>query len=551
MSDPKPSEAIKRNNPIDVYLASKGVKLLGNGKERKCICPFHKDKTPSMGVNVESGVWTCYAGCGGGSVIDLMARFEGITAAEILKRELKKEPPPPKQADPGPKPEIEHIYQYLDESGSEAYQVCRLKPKSFRQRHMGPDGKWIWTMEGVRRVLYHLPDVLLAPEVWIVEGEKDADTLTELGLIATCNVGGAGKWLEGYTDSLEGKDVVICGDNDDAGRAHVLLVRDSLAGKVKSTRVVRVPEPHKDVSDYVAAVGPVKAKESLLTAALSVPRLFKGVDVPVYSMRELEPRYIEHAKNLQKTSLSLSSWLPSLQNKVRSILPGEVIAFVADTGTGKTALLSNLAIHCKPLSVLFFELELPDTLLFERIMAAKVRWQCKYIEQGYQQGDTLPEPIFEQVGHIYACTKSRLTIEEIEKIIINSELKLGHRPQVVMLDYVQLIQGRGDSRYERMSSIAEDLKVLAKQTGTVLVVASQVKRKGSEAGPEIFLHDAKDSGSIENSAGLVLGAWRDPDNKQTLWLRVLKNTKGSAGDLIECNFDGPSMVITERAKSPI
>jgi 5S rRNA maturation endonuclease (ribonuclease M5) len=547
MSDPKPSDVIRKNNPIDAYLLSKGVRLIGSGKERKCVCPFHKDKNPSMGVNVESGVWTCHAGCGGGSVIDLMARFENTTVAEILKRELRKDPAPQKQQWQ-PKGEIERIYPYTDDLGNEVYQVVRMKPKDFRQRHMGPDGKWIWNMEGVQRVLYHLPDVLLASEVWVVEGEKDADTLGELGIVATCNVGGAGKWLDGYTDSLTGKDVVICGDNDDAGRAHVLLVRDSLAGKVKSTRVVKVPDPHKDASDYIKAVGPITAKEELTKQSLTVPRLFKGVDVPVFSMKELEPLYIEHAKNMGKTSLNLSGWLPSLQSTVRSILPGEVIAFVADTGTGKTALLSNLAIHCAPLTVLFFELELPATLLFERIMAARVKWQCKYIEEGYRQGDTVPDEWFQRVEHIYACTKSRLTITELEKIIINSELKIGHRPQVVMLDYIQLIQGDGGSRYERMSTIAEDLKVLAKQTNTVLVVASQVKRKGSESGPEIFLHDAKDSGSIENSAGLVVGAWRDSDDKTTLWLRILKNTKGAAGDQIECNFDGASMVITEKAK---
>lgn len=549
MNDPKPSETIKRNHPIDAYLLSKGVKLIGSGKERKCVCPFHKDKNPSMGVNVETGVWTCYAGCGGGSVIDLMARFEGVTVAEILRRELKKDAPLPKPTTQV-RGEIDRIYPYLDETETKLYEVVRLKPKDFRQRHIGSDGKWVWNMEGVRRVLYQLPKVLTSQEAWIVEGEKDADTLTDLGFTATCNVGGAGKWLDGYSESLAGKDVVICGDNDDAGRAHVLLVRDSLAGKVKSTRVVRVPEPHKDVSDYVASVGKQAASDELTKQALTVVRLFKGVDVPVYSLKEIEPRYIEHAKTIDQTSINLSAWLPSLQHRVRSILPGEVIAFVADTGTGKTALLTNLALHCRPLTVLFLELELPETLLFERIMASKVKWQCKYIEEGYRSGDTLPDPIFEQVNHIHVCTKPKVTLEEVEKLIVQSELKIGHRPQVVMLDYVQLIQGSGQSRYERMSTIAEDLKVLAKQTNTVLVVASQVKRKESGSGPEIFLHDAKDSGSIENSSGLVLGAWRDSEDKTTLWLKILKNTKGMAGDTIECNFDGAHMVITEKAKHP-
>ena len=51
-------------------------------------------------------------------------------------------------------------------------------------------------MQGVERVLYRLPEVLAAGEVWVVEGEKDADSLAALGIVATCNAGGAGKWSE-------------------------------------------------------------------------------------------------------------------------------------------------------------------------------------------------------------------------------------------------------------------------------------------------------------------------------------------------------------------
>ena len=66
----------------------------------------------------------------------------------------------------------------------------------------------------------------------------------------------------------------------------------------------------------------------------------------------------------------------------------------------------------------------------------------------------------------------------------------------------------------------------------------------SKASLEPKLHDAKDSGSIENSAGLVLGAWR-PDHG-TMLIKVLKNTKGKSGIVIECNFDGSTMQLTER-----
>ena len=82
----------------------------------------------------------------------------------------------------------------------------RRHPKTFRQRR--PDGKggWIWNLKGVPRVPYHLPDLIAAKtdQVFVVEGEKDADALAQMGLVATCNSGGAGKWLNDFKEHFAG-----------------------------------------------------------------------------------------------------------------------------------------------------------------------------------------------------------------------------------------------------------------------------------------------------------------------------------------------------------
>jgi hypothetical protein len=91
---------------------------------------------------------------------------------------------------------IVEAYDYRDERGALLFQVVRFEPKDFRQRR--PDGKggWTWSVKGIRPVPYRLPELLAVPAdalVFIVEGEKDANNLAELGLIATCNAGGAAK----------------------------------------------------------------------------------------------------------------------------------------------------------------------------------------------------------------------------------------------------------------------------------------------------------------------------------------------------------------------
>src|SRR5262249_42890268 len=89
-------------------------------------------------------------------------------------------------------------YDYVSETGDLLYQVVRYEPKTFRQRRPNGTGGWTWKLEGVWQVPYRLPEVVEAIAsgrlVVVVEGEKDADALWALGIPATCNAGGAGKW---------------------------------------------------------------------------------------------------------------------------------------------------------------------------------------------------------------------------------------------------------------------------------------------------------------------------------------------------------------------
>ena len=61
----------------------------------------------------------------------------------------------------------------------------------------------------------------------------------------------------------------------------------------------------------------------------------------------------------------------------------------------------------------------------------------------------------------------------------------------------------------------------------------------------MFLTDAKDSGSVENSSSLIIGAWRDPEESGIIHLKVLKNTRGVNGHHARCRFNGDTMTITE------
>jgi len=166
------------------------------------------------------------------------------------------------------KPRIVATYDYRDEAGTVLYQAVRYEPKDFKQRR--PDGRsgWIWRLGDVSRVLYRLPELLQADPsqlVFVVEGEKDADNLRAIGLVATTCAMGAGKWRPEYSQALRGRHVILIPDNDDAGRDHVRAVAACLNG-VKSATILELPNlsPKGDVSDWLAAGG---TKEKLLELA--------------------------------------------------------------------------------------------------------------------------------------------------------------------------------------------------------------------------------------------------------------------------------------------
>ena len=275
----------------------------------------------------------CHAGCAN---TDVMAAL-GITAKDLIvdpdparpaagsqasgrkarpaapvnvhQADPKASAPAETHADPQPdkeelKPDWEHpdrIYSYTDEEGRELFQVVRLhylegkSGKTFRQRMKATEqqkadakaGKLKINREGyvnsvpaeIRdNTLYRLPDVIRAiaegKPVFVVEGEKDVETLERLGHCATCNPGGAGKWREGYSRRLAGADVIILPDNDSkgndyTGQNHALDVALKLQGIAKRVRLVDIKEacpelPEKgDITDMVEIMGDVDAMDAL------------------------------------------------------------------------------------------------------------------------------------------------------------------------------------------------------------------------------------------------------------------------------------------------
>jgi 5S rRNA maturation endonuclease (ribonuclease M5) len=262
------------------------ARTLGGARKCKggweCRCPVHDDRKASLSLNIgDNGrlLWNCHAGC------DQHTVLEGLRARGVLVNGDARKAEP----DPGriPRPRIVKAYDYLDENSAMLFQVVRFDPKDFRQRRSNGKGDWIWDLDGVRRVLYRLPEILVAEEAVVVEGEKDADRLHSLGFVATTSPQGAGKWRPEYAQTLADKQVTIIPDSDGPGRQHARAVAASLLGKAASVRLLDL-KGAKDASAWLDAGHTADELRELIAKADPVEawklRLDDGID-------ELNERY--------------------------------------------------------------------------------------------------------------------------------------------------------------------------------------------------------------------------------------------------------------------
>jgi RecA-family ATPase len=247
----------------------------------------------SLSVDLTKGTWFDHEANEGGGALDLVTRETKLIGEERLDW-LKQHGFAFDTIQPngGERASIVATYDYVDEGGGLLTQVCRFEPKDFRQRRPDGNGGWVWSVKGVRHVPYRLPQLFENDSriVCIVEGEKDVDRLWKLGVPATCNAGGAGKWRDELNEFFREADVVIIPDRDPQkrhpktgdlmfhpdgkpilpGQDHAQAVARSLHGIAARVRVLELWEswpdmPMKgDVSDWIAHGGSAEQLYALI-----------------------------------------------------------------------------------------------------------------------------------------------------------------------------------------------------------------------------------------------------------------------------------------------
>lgn len=223
-------------------------------------------------------------------------------------------------------------YQYQDETRKTLFTVDRYeqpgRKKTFRQWHIR-DGKRINNTDGVRRVPYRLSLLLDSPEIYIVEGEKDADRLVSEGIPATCFMGA--KWQDEYGQYFKGRTVFILPDNDGPGEILGRTIAKATGGKIVTLPGLPVKG---DVSDWFDSGNTLEDFWKRVDAAKSVANEeIKAETITVKtSVADIMGNY--EVKREYVDSLGREVWLyPDL------VISGHILVIIAMTGGGKTTFL--------------------------------------------------------------------------------------------------------------------------------------------------------------------------------------------------------------------
>lgn len=271
-------------------------------------------------------------------------------------------------------------YDYLDENNNILFTKIRTvdpitKSKSFYSGHE-VDGNFINNLENTRKVLYRLPEILQAinnnQTIYLVEGEKDVETLMKHGLVAT-TTHSTSYWSPEFTTILKDADVVILFDYDKAGFERKERLIKKLTGNVKQLRYVDLvgmeyTEKHgKDVSDWLDEMGYcIEQLITLTKIALNIEPLPRTNNDNLFKEMSLQD-FVNHT-------------FPPQEMLLAPILPSQgLMMLVAKRGVGKTHVALGIAYAVATggkflrwsaptrKKVLYIDGEMPGALMQERL----------------------------------------------------------------------------------------------------------------------------------------------------------------------------------------
>ena len=291
----------------------------------------------------------------------------------------------------------------------------------------------------------------------------------------------------------------------------------------------------RNLAGSLASVGSVDQAQKVLDQANAIMAQKHGIRV--VTMRDALNKFAERAVKPK----SYLTWpIPELNSRLY-VEPGDFVILGGYPSAGKSALAIQCAVHwAKNKRVGFYSLETGDEKLFDRQMSMQVGLAMDKIKNN-QLTEQDWEAYAAASGHIAELPLELVPAAGMTVMDIRATA-LYRRHEIIIIDYLQLIQSTGSSRYEQVTNISLGLHTMAQSMGVTVVALSQLARAGRESGSPTMA-SLRESGQIEQDADLILLLYLEDQDKMDgpRIMRIAKNKEGTCPS-IKLDFDGQRQI---------
>ena len=269
-------------------------------------------------------------------------------------------------------------------------------------------------------------------------------------------------------------------------------------------------------------------------------------DILLDTLEQIDLRY-----NNKGSITGLPTGFTELDHLTAGLQKSDLILVAARPSMGKTAFTLNIAAHVvlrakEP--VAFFSLEMSKEQLVQRLLCSEGRIDSQRLRVGELEekewGDLIDTANRLSAAPLYIDDTPGITVMELRSKA--RRLKAEHGLSLIVIDYLQLMQGRasksGDNRQQEISEISRSLKALARELNVPVIALSQLSRSvESRQIKRPMLSDRRESGSLEQDADIVMFLYRedyyDPEteNKNITEVIIAKHRNGPV-DTVDLTF---------------
>lgn len=347
------------------------------------------------------------------------------------------------------------------------------------------------------------------------------------------------------------------------GRSGLLLLQESVPTAANIQHYARIVKEHSYKRQLIQAGGrtaqlgydPAMAADDALSEAQSViykiaeDRIKRDFE-HVYPLLRQAMERVDSAMKDGKGIVGISSGFHDLDNLTSGFKPGELVVIAGRPGMGKTSFVTNLALHIAlshTVPIAIFSLEMSKEQLVERLISEHARIDAQRMRRGllsdaeYERLALAMGPL----GDAPIFIDDSPTLDELTVVLKSRQVQLREKVGMIMVDYLQLMQGRArgdDNRVQEVSAISRALKAVARELNVPVVAISQLSRAVEQRQDKRpMLSDLRESGAIEQDSDMVIFLYRDDYYKA-------EDRPGIAEVILAKNRNGPTGKVELRFK---